>query len=228
MGLESRWRKRVRRVVVALAAGTSLLATACYPGSFGSADDLDLITTFFDTERDYGRDTRTYAMPDVVYDLSPEDEGGVPEEAEDYDDVILSTVAEQMSELGYRRIPADGAEEPDVVMLAGVVVADNWIIYYPGWGYYPPYWGPGWGYWYGYPIPVNYPTGSIILSMVRPDERDEEAQRVPVIWAAGTIGHVTGSGRTEERIENAIRQAFTQSEYLRVGDPTSPSDGGAP
>lgn len=204
-----------------------LAATGCYPGTFDSTEETDLVGTFFDEGRDYS-DAMTYAMPDEVYDLEDLDIDGVLEHDTQFDQLALDLVADNMADLGYERL--DDPEDPDAdrVMLVGVVVKNNWYIYYPGWGYYPPYWGGGWGYWYPYPVPVNYPSGSIIIAMISPDERDEEQQLVPVVWMAGLHGYVTSSETpesTRRRITYGINQAFSQSSYLRVGDPVDPGDG---
>lgn len=215
-----------RRALLLASLATGALLSGCYPGTFESTEETDLVATFFSPERDYAVNTQTYAMPEQVYDLMGEDGTVGNDRTKQFDSQILEDIAEGMADLGYRRIADPNSPEADVVVLVGVVVRDNWVVYYPGWGYYPPYWGAGWGYWYYYPVTVNYEVGSIVVSMIRPDERDEEAQRVPVIWTSVMNGYTgSSSSGTSARISRAINQAFEQSEYLRVGDPVSPMSG---
>ncbi len=75
-------------------------------------------------------------------------------------------------------------------------------------------------------MPVNYPTGSFIITMGKPDEieiGDDGEEIIPVIWAAGLRGLISGSDTNKvRRIERSIDQAFDQSPYLWVGDPIVP------
>ena len=211
----------------------SSLFFACYPDSgLESIADYDVVVTVYDKDYDFGA-VKTYAMPDTILHLLTDSTASDEDEiSREYDELILTTIASNMQQLGYQRIteidPNDPSREPDVVVLVGVTVTDwNGYSWYPGWWWGWGYW-PGWGWWApgypgygpGYPgavVPYSYSTGTIIIDMMEPDDSDNSAKRIPVVWGAATNGLLGGSQPSgASRITGSIDQAFNQSTYLGV------------
>jgi hypothetical protein len=191
-----------------------VLLAGCWRESFDSYADFDTIITIYEETFDFtqGRDepTRvTYFMPEEVYDLAENIDASLPV-GDKYDDVILERVAEDLALFGYLRV-AD-PDDAEVEVEIGKVAQDNWV-------YYNGYWCCGW-YWYYpyYGTYVNYPSGSVIIGMTDPAQKDEEEQRKYVVWSAAIRGLI--DYQNSNSVKNAIDQAFNQSEdYLKIGDP---------
>lgn len=202
---------------------SALLCVGCSPEAFGDAEELDAVLTVRQPDRDFTA-YETYSMPDRLFDLAGLVES--PREIPDWvQPLVLKTVAEEMATAGYRRVayaspPTRDSDESEVVVLVGAVSSDNWVFA----GYYN--WWPG--YWYAYPIvvPINFASGSVIVTMLRPQEANEDEDGrlvVPAVWAAGMRGVATGSqDEGTRRVRSALAQAFDQSPYLRTGSPTDP------
>lgn len=209
----------------------AFLFHACYPDSgMESVADYDVVVTVYDEAYNFGA-VKTYAMPDTILHLLADTTASEEDEiSREYDELILATIVSNMEKQGYQRItdidPGDPAKRPDVVVLAGVTVTTwNGYSWYPGWwggwGYWPGWgwWGPGYpGYGPGYPgaiVPYSYTTGTIFISMMEPDDADDSAKRIPVVWSAAANGLLGGSQSSgAARITGAIDQAFFQSKYL--------------
>jgi hypothetical protein len=200
---------------------------ACYPGDPSSVTQLDVVLTIHDSTANFGG-FLTYAMPDSVVHVTGDslDIGDIEDLPRDYDDLILETVEENMEDLGYVREddPEDnGADLLLFVAAVGTESTSYWYVWdwwyywgwYPGWGYYPGY-GPGWGWYYppGWVGSVTYEQGTLLLTLVDPDEADEEEELIGVIWGGAVRGLLGSSSIAEQRIVDGIDQAFDQSPYL--------------
>lgn len=214
-------RRRPRAAVgVALHALAGLLVGGCALESFESAAETDTILTVRRAEFDFASQM-SFAIDPEVEDLS--DLVDDPREVGDeWDAPILASVRANLDALGWDEVdfPPTPGEVPDadVVVVAGKVATDNWGYYggcYPWFGY---------AFWWCYPAyaVVNYPVGSVVLTMLDPDDVDDsgDVPIVPVVWAAGLSGLIaTGSSNTASRLDRAIDQAFDQSPYLDLGRP---------
>lgn len=226
---------------------TGLLAFGCYPLGFDSASELDTVLTWQNPETDFSR-FRTYAIPDEVVDLCADEDGDLPglggagtaggppldiddcEEADHrYDETIIAAVRANMAALGFEEVPLEDGEEPDVIVMPGIVASRVWFVYssYPWWWYYGYDWywggyGPGWYTAYPQVTAVAYPMGTIVLDMLAIAEENEETKEVPSAWVGtihGLIAPGTSPSSVRGRIEANIDQAFEQSPYLEREDP---------
>jgi hypothetical protein len=191
---------------------------ACYPGGPTTADERDIVVTVFDQNKNFGA-IRTYAMPDFV--LRREGSLEIPRSA---DELILSAVARNMSQVGYVR--EDNVEQngADIVVLVTVNRSENFVAWtnYPWWGGWGGWggwgwwggWGPGWGVGYPTVSVGSYEVGSVFIEMFDANNRDVQNQTVPVVWGAGLNGLLGGSGANAQFINDTIDQAFRQSPYL--------------
>ena len=218
--------KWVFKVLIIL--GTlSILLISCYPdGGLNSIEDYDVVITRYNKDYNFGA-VKTYAMPDtilhVIADTTAEDEI-----TREFDELILTKIAENMKNSGYKRITSTSQQDsiPDVVILAGVFTSryqgwSFWPGWSGGWGYWPGWgwWGPGYpGYGPGYPgvaVPYTFSTGSVVAYMFEPDDFDPDLALLPSEWGFGINGLLGGSSSTAAgRISQSIDQAFTQSPYL--------------
>jgi hypothetical protein len=199
-----------------------IATTGCASERFDTAAEADAIITVEDETHDYTT-ARTYAMAQEVYDLSDLVEEPLPP-TDMYDDLILTTVAEQMAEAGYTRVDLETGE-PDVVVFTGKVAQRTWYLYgyWPCWGY------PG--YWCYYPpvtVPVAVDAGTVVVTMLdrdvtAPPPEGVTEPTVQPIWVGALNGLLESSiPNTERRIAEGLVQAFEQSPYLIVGPPVPP------
>ena len=194
---------------------SSFVLYSCYPDYGLTTSDYDTVITLYDNSADFNKPT--YAMPDtVVHFVEAGEEDNVDRSK---DALILSTIANNMTRLGYERVPVDtSADAPDFVILVGVTVTDNYgTAYYPGYGY----WG-GWGWWGGYPgwgypggsVTYSYTTGTIFMTMIDPEKFNAGSQTFGAVWLARINGILSSSASTSSRITQRINDAFNQSPYL--------------
>ncbi len=198
-----------------LLAALLLTFTSCYSDYGLSTADYDTIITLFDNNANFKKPT--YAMPDTVVHFVEEGEEDDIDRSKDA--LILQTIENNMTKLGYERVPVDtSANAPGFVMLVGVTVTDHYgRVYYPGWGY----WG-GWGWWGGYPgwgypggsVIYSYTTGTIFMTMLDPEKTISGDQKFGAVWLARINGVVSSSLNTSARITQKINDAFNQSPYL--------------
>jgi hypothetical protein len=210
-------RKKKLTVLFSLLILSSFVFYSCYPDYGLTTADYDTVITVYDKDANFKKPT--YAMPDTVVHLVAEGEEDNVDRSKDA--LILSTIASNMTNLGYEKVPVDTtAEPPGFVILVGVTVSDNYgQAYYPGYGY----WG-GWGWWggfypgYGYPggsVIYSYTTGSIFMSMIDPTKINDD-ETFGAVWLARINGVVSSSSsiNVSSRITQRINDAFNQSPYL--------------
>jgi hypothetical protein len=207
-----------------------VLIVSCYPGGPSTAEDLDIVGTSYDKEFDFSA-ASSFSLPDTVIHLVTEDQEDSLDR--EYDNLIIGRVRDQMIAYGYKEEPLDSQNPADVVMLISTMSSTNSVLYFdppwlwgywgwwPGWSGYPiaPVWGPEWalGFPAGFPIYINYSTGTLFIAMVDPEESDLEEKTLAVTWLATLNSLLSGTNpETEQRIKNNIDQAFKQSPYLKI------------
>ncbi|MEJ2536942.1 MAG: DUF4136 domain-containing protein [Calditrichia bacterium] len=208
--------KLVSSLIFLISAGV-LVFTACYPDYGLSVADYDTVLTRYDRNVNFDLFS-SYAMPDTVLHLVPE--GEKDDLTREYDNLVLTEVANQMATLGYTRV-TDTTQSVDIIVLVSAAKSEWRVLdYYPPgsgwWGWYPWYPGGGWYPWYpGYIGEYKFATGSIFLSII--DSESSEENVIP-LWGAflnGLANSDTPSG-VRQRIRSGINQAFAQSAYLKT------------
>jgi len=214
--------RRLGRIAFVAIAAT--VAVSCYYETLTVAE-TDLVVTVERPEADYSS-LGTYALTDTITDLCSIDGsnigfggfGGLPDTGGDFqcdplptrfDSVILESIEENMDALGYQRVEAD--ENPDVAIVVGAVVRDEWY-YVPGYIWCDPYyyyycWYPSTGYVYEFSI------GSVLINMI---DANSDPENATSLWFAGLRGLYEQSSEATgaERIEEMVDRAFEQSPYL--------------
>jgi hypothetical protein len=199
-----------------LGAVLAAAAAGCAPATFDEDDDTDVIATVRAPGKDFSG-FRTYAISEPVQDLGALAEDPITVNHAVVDPLILSSLEAEMNAAGYQRVPDPMDDNPDVVVIPGVVATNNWgwVSYYPWYGYTGYYW-----YYPPVPVPVNTPSGSVVVVMVQPGAVKLDADKrnlVPVIWMGALRSLLTGSGSAASGIPEQMDQMFEQSPYLRVG-----------
>lgn len=218
-------------LVLGILVATGVLLGGCHPGSKDVTETGIVVTTLID-ETGLGT-LKTYARPNSVVDvgdllLSAKGDDASPREASatreidpEIQDLILTTIDENMEALGYDRQtedPPEGGPFPDLILIPVAQIQEGTAISggpcYPG--YYPPWWGWGWCY---PPVVYQFAVGTLVFGLI--DGSDLENQEdVTFKWTAGINGALSSSTSTNtRRLVDGIDQAFAQSPYLRVTAP---------
>lgn len=200
--------RRIPGAAAAFAAGALLLG--CRPESIQYYEETDAVLTIREPGRDFSG-LSTFGLWEEVLDLGDLVDDPIDIDHERIDPVLLGAVEDNMVALGWTMVDDPVADDPDVVLVIGTVATNNWYFYYY------PCWDPYWCYYPPVGSVVNFPVGSVIITMVKPDEAtDEDGETVvPAIWAAGIQGEL-GSSSDLARFTDGIDQAFVQSPYLEV------------
>lgn len=206
----------MRKPPIGLALLASALLAGCYPNGPEYIEEYDLVLTNYSPDYDFTTRT-TYALPDSVVKITGNlEEGEAPEMVSPtYANPILNSIRENMNARGWQEVGE--AEDPDVILLPSVFTSTTVSYYYDYWywGWYYPYYGYGWyypGYYPGYV--TSYTTGTLLIQMTDPNDIPA-TDNVPVVWTAAFNGLAEGSTSTlVQRINDAVDQAFEQSEYL--------------
>ena len=196
----------------------------CYPGSGSfTADETDIVATVYDTTANF-QSNKTFVVPDTVVHIEDPDESNPVTIPRVNDNLMISTVKENLRALGYTELQNPSENNLPDVFVTIQITATEWTGYvsYPWWGWwgwyppYPPGWGPGWGPTYPCCTSVyRYTTGTILLDMIDVSEADNSGQSLPLPWNAALNG-VAAGGTNAARIKARIDQAFGQSPYLEV------------
>jgi len=207
-----------------------VLIMSCYPGGPSTAEDTDIVGTSHDKEFDFSA-VSSFSLPDTIIHIVANNEQDSL--GRDFDSLIINRVRDQMIAYGYSEEPLDTINPADVVLLISAMSTTNSGLYFdpawwwgywgwwPGWGGYPgaPVWGPGWGtdFPVGFPIYINYATGTLFITMIDPENSDAEEKTIAVTWLAALNSLLSGTHQEkEQRIMDNIDQAFKQSPYLKT------------
>lgn len=196
-------------LILILSAVTSVLLNSCYPDYGLSVQDFDMVATFRDDAQDF-QTYRTYFMADSIEQVT---DAGIIANDGQYDEEILTEIANQMQAYGYTRVGTKA--ESDVNLHVGTSSSTTF-------SYYPGYWGGyyGWYYpWYGYGgYSYSYTTGSLFITMLETDKFNEDSKVLGAVWA-GIVNGVLDSSTPldiKARALKGIDDMFKQSPYLKV------------
>jgi hypothetical protein len=223
-----RRRSTVSWGLAGLAAAVLFALVSCTPGSEITAQESDVVATFYDSNVDFGS-IGTYAMPDSIVPLGDPDDT-LDKTDTQYDDEILSLIAENLAARGFTRVDEGSPIPPDILVLVGVTTSSYWYYndfypwypawdWYSGWGWWG-YWGPGWG---GYYPPHGdeayaYSTGTLLVVIADPNGSNMENKAIPVYWLGAVNGMLNDTtANLKKRVGDSIHQMFEQSPYLRSG-----------
>ena len=179
-----------------------VLFSGCYKDYGLTISDYDTVITAYDQEKDFTT-YATYYLNPTFSDLNDLDNPS-PDQP-DNAATFISAINTEMAAYGWTAV-ASGTE--DVTIEMGYTTTDMFYYYcypYYGWYYYP-YCG------YSY----SYSGGTALIQMVDPDDVDTEGNP-RALWQAGLNGVLNDSTQgLQQRIEDGISQAYTQSPYLKI------------
>jgi uncharacterized protein DUF4136 len=226
----------LKLLIGAILLSVIALLSSCYPNDNLSISETDVVMTGYYDSVDFTK-LKTYYMSDTVYPVRDDTSDHSLIES---NDLIIKTIADNMTAYGYTRITDTTEDVPDVRISSASITITTvsvgwWYPYYPGWGwgwgygwkkstsrdtdyYYPGY--PGYyppGYWWGYPYYSSYTTGTLLMEMANPlDYIVFEGDTVtPIYWASGING-VLSSGSDDNRIVSGINKAFELSPEIKT------------
>ena len=190
-------------ILVLVALGLAAVIQSCYPGDSLGTTETDTITTFVKKDADFSQ-INTYAMPDSVAFITNDGVGVSGNRS--FDETVLNAIDRNMAALGFQKVSDPNTADVHVLPMA---TTTEWS----GGTCYPSY---GWCYWYCYPgwcypVTYTYTTGTILMTMLNPNQGGNNATAdADALWLAAINGLLTNSP-SNQRINERIDQAFTQS-----------------
>jgi hypothetical protein len=193
-----------------LLIGSIFLLQACFPFGPEDIEDFDIVGTFYDENVNFST-FKSYAMPDTIVHI--DNSGAVLARTGDYDALILSQVAANMSAVGYTRV--DTPAQADMLLTLAIATGGyNLQNTYD----YGDYYGPGYnsygsGGYYNTGSQYEFETGTVLMSLT--DHKDSSDSTKPALWL-GIINGITEQSftNTSRRLIELINQAYVQSPYL--------------
>jgi len=193
---------KIKFLVIAVAISFAGILSSCYYDYGIDPNDSNIVVTLYDNTYDFSNVTK-YILSDTVKKV------GSSTITDGFDNLILTNVTTQLNNLGWTPATAEG---PGVVRVGTGITTSTYTVdyndyYWYGGGYY-------WGYpSYGYDYTYSYTTGTIIIAIADPNNKNGDQQ--PVEWS-GFLNGVTGQNSPQALIQSGIVQAFSrsQSPYL--------------
>ena len=160
----------------------------------------------------------TYAMPMDSIGLIT-NEASLKWITDDYASLVTNAMRNNMSSTGRTKVDKDQSPSLSVNVYVVKDVQAFQSVVYPNYYGYP---GAGYGNYYGYPGYYNYPqvvtyqsqSAIMIIEFVDLLNIDPVSGEARVIWTAH-IGDLINSFDPEDKVVEAIDQAFAQSDYLK-------------
>lgn len=192
----------------ALVIASMLLLQACFPYGPEDIEEFDIVGTFYDPEANFSS-YKTYAMPDTVAHINAD--GTSTDMRGEYDALILSQVAANMSAIGYTRV--DNPDQSDmIVTLAIAREGYNLNSRYDYGDQYGSGYDYGSGTYYGGGTGYDIETGTVIINMA---DHKKTVDSASSIWVGLINGVVEQSyTNTSRRLIELINRCYTQSPYL--------------
>jgi hypothetical protein len=191
----------------------ALLLTQCYPAGPEYVDELDLVYSNYDAATDFTA-KKTYAIPDQIMKIDDDlVSGGGPNFVNPiYATSMLDRINQNMTNNGWVKVNKD--QNPDVLLAP--VAYELTTTYYYGGGYWDWWYGGWYGWYYPYPVTTTYSTGSLIVTMLDPNNLSPD-DKMRAVWGFVVNGLLEGStAEFNARYAKGINQAFTQSPYLKI------------
>ena len=189
------------------------LLTQCYPEGPEYIDELDLVYSNYDPATDFTA-KQTYAIPDKIMKIDDDlISGGDPNYVKDmYAKPMLDKIKQNMSNYGWTLVNKDA--NPDVLLAP--VAYELTTTYYYGGGYWDWWYGGWYGWYYPYPVTTSYTTGSLVVTMLDPNNLSPD-EKMRAVWTFVVNGLLEGtSTEFTARFTKGINQAYTQSPYLNT------------
>jgi hypothetical protein len=193
----------------------AFLLTQCYPEGPQYVDEVDIVYSNYDPGYNFSA-KHSFALPDKIMKVDNDLLNGLgPNYVKDiYASVMLDRIRQNMLANGWSQV--DVSDNPDVLLAPAAYELTTY--YYDYWSYYDWWYGsyyPGGGWYNSYAVVQEYSTGSLIVSMVDPNDLSAD-DKPRVTWTFIINGLLEGTTSDfNSRVTKGINQAFTQSQYLK-------------
>jgi len=215
--------------VAVMIVASSIVMFSCYPNSPESAEEFDVVATFFDQEANFSSFTtfsgRTDTIPQIVIPGAQN-----IDLAHEIDSDLLALINSSLEDRGYTFEPNPSQNKPDMVVLTGAAATTEYDPYAssPWFDYWGTWFadslgtevGITWGLdysWYTGSVVYSYDVGALIVLLVDARNLDniEDLDKLDVLWMGSFNGLLSGSSVSiQGRVTDAVTQMFEQSPYL--------------
>jgi hypothetical protein len=219
----------------------SFTVISCYTNDTIPIEDLDTVSTIYKAEDFNPAPSTTFIVWDVVQ-IENDDEDDIPYDGEADAEILNTTLDKLVSIYGIENVtiisetenptptpsnpnvqiisPEDPEpSDPQSIYLPSIILREKTVgTIYPGYPWYPGWWGPCFYCWYPPVIDFNqYDVGTVVLDFI--DLRNIDEVNNPGDLSPSWIAEVRGLLSTNatinsQRIISGINQAFNQSPYL--------------
>ena len=216
--------------VVAMITAASIVMYSCYPNSPESAEEFDVVATFFDQEANFAAFSNFASRTDSIIQIEIPGAQNIAI-SHDYDTELLQQINSAFTERGYTREPDPQTNKPDMAVLVSAAATTEYDPYasnpwFDFWGSWfadsldvdvDVTWGLDYS-WYTGSVVYSYDVGALVILLLDIRNVDDTTQRadIPVLWMGSFNGLLSGSSTSiANRVSGAIDQMFEQSQYLR-------------
>jgi hypothetical protein len=216
--------------LVTIIAIAPIVISSCYPNSPESAEEFDVVATFYDQEADFSAFTTYASRTDSIVQI--EIPGAENRKiTHDFDAELLEQINDAFAARGYTREPDPSQNKPDMAVLVSAAATTEYDPYAssPWFSYWGSFfrdslgvdvnvtWGLDYS-WYSGSVVYSYDVGALVILLV--DTRNIDAitnkEDLPVLWMGTFNGLLSGSNvAIQSRVSKAVDQMFSQSPYLR-------------
>jgi hypothetical protein len=215
--------------VVVLIAASTVAMYSCYPNSPESAEEFDVVATFYDQEANFSGFSTFYSRTDSIIQIEiPGAQNLVI--SHDYDKKLLKQISDKFISRGYSRVADPQATKPEMAVLVSAAAtteydpyaSNPWFDFWGGWFAdslgvnVDVTWGLDYS-WYTGSVVYSYDVGALVVMLLDIRNVDDTTARadIPVLWMGSFNGLLSGSNVSiESRVSTAIDQMFEQSPYL--------------
>ena len=215
--------------VVVLIAASTVVMYSCYPNAPESAEEFDVVATFYDQEANFSEFTTFYSRTDSIIQIQIPGAQNL-EISHDFDQQLLKQISDSFQARGYSRVADPQATKPDMAVLVSAAATTEydpyatnpWFDFWGGWFAdslgvnVDVTWGLDYS-WYTGSVVYSYDVGALVVMLLDIRNIDDTTARadIPVLWMGSFNGLLSGSSVSiESRVSGAIDQMFEQSPYL--------------
>ncbi len=222
-------------VAAAAIVAAAVVMVSCYPNGPESAEDFDVVATFYKQDADF-TSFASFAIVDSVAIIKIKGSENLELDRE-FEDDFLTAISDHMVARGYQKIDNPDQVKPDLGVLVAAAATTEYDPYatqpwFSYWGDWIAFDNPAlddlnvsWGLdfaWYSGSVVYSYDVGAFVVAIVdfKSIESGTEEDKLNALWLATMNGVATGNNRTMAgRVLKGIDQMFAQSPYLsKTGD----------
>jgi len=199
--------------VVAMITAASVVMFSCYPNSPESAEEFDVVATFYDQETDFAAFSSFASRTDSIIQIEIPGAQNI-DLSHDFDADLLSQINDAFAKRGYTREPDPQTNKPDMAVLVSAAATTEYDPY--GSSPWFSFWGSWfadslgvdvdvtWGLdysWYSGSVVYSYDVGALVILLLDIRNIDDTTQRadIPVLWMGTFNGLLSGSSTCRRR-----------------------------